>query len=64
MKQVDGTKRCPRCGQTKGLESFHRNLGTKDGYQVWCKDCHKVAMKANQLRNRLIHMGKIKENQG
>ena len=63
MKQVDGTKRCPRCGQTKGLESFHRNLGTKDGYQVWCKECQKAWMKANQLRNRQRNLGEIKDDQ-
>ena len=63
VKQADGTKRCPKCGQTKGLEAFHRNYATTDGYQTWCKDCHRAVIKANQLRNRLRHLGEIKDDQ-
>ena len=34
-------KTCPRCGETKSLDDFHRG-GKPDGRQVWCKACRKV----------------------
>lgn len=34
-------KRCPKCGETKPFEEFHRNPNWKDGYQVYCKPCRR-----------------------
>jgi hypothetical protein len=33
------TKRCPRCGETKALEEFHRDRTSPDGVQSRCKAC-------------------------
>ena len=35
------TKRCPRCGETKPLDMFHRDRTNKDGRQDWCRSCYK-----------------------
>lgn len=32
---------CPRCGETKPANSFHRDPRTKDGLRSWCKVCRK-----------------------
>ena len=32
-------KRCPQCGETKGVSEFPHNKRTKDGFACWCKKC-------------------------
>lgn len=32
-------KTCPKCGETKGPESFSRNSNSRDGLASWCNDC-------------------------
>lgn len=34
-----GMKTCPRCGETKPLDEFHRNRREADGRQSRCKTC-------------------------
>lgn len=46
---MDETKTCKQCGETKALESFHRNPKTLDGRQGRCKPC---ACAAQQERYR------------
>lgn len=36
---TEGTKRCPRCGDTKPLTDFHKNKSTRSGVQGYCKAC-------------------------
>jgi hypothetical protein len=38
-------KRCPKCGEEKPLDAFHR-WSKRDGRQVWCKACRKEYDKA------------------
>lgn len=40
-------KRCPKCGQNKGLNEF-----SSSGY---CKECHKAYCKANYEKNKARH---------
>ena len=39
------TKRCPICGEHKGLADFPRNRSKKDGLASYCKPCHNKKMK-------------------
>src|SRR4051812_21679326 len=39
--QSDELKRCPRCGQSKPLDGFHRSSAAKDGRQGHCKACNR-----------------------
>lgn len=34
-----GTKICSKCGKRKSFDSFYKNKTSKDGYNVWCKNC-------------------------
>ena len=43
-----GMKRCPACGETKGVGEFGKNQSTKDGLQAWCRDCQAKYYKANR----------------
>lgn len=36
---MEGTKRCPRCGQHKDRLSFSRAAARYDGLRSWCKAC-------------------------
>jgi len=55
MKEIDGMKFCPKCKETQPVSEFYRNAVAKDGLQVWCKSCQRVAVKrchdANRARN-------------
>jgi len=44
------TKVCKKCGQELPIEYFSKNRATKDGLQIYCKDCQKTWM--NQKRER------------
>tara|TARA_R110002012_G_scaffold156209_1_gene317067 strand:+ start:1788 stop:2405 length:618 start_codon:yes stop_codon:yes gene_type:complete len=35
------TKRCSKCGETKGVGEFHKDRGKKDGLFSYCKPCVK-----------------------
>jgi len=34
-------KRCPRCGEDKGLEGWYRRTYSADGLQPWCISCRR-----------------------
>lgn len=34
-------KRCPRCQKVKSISEFHRNRGSYDGLNTYCKLCQK-----------------------
>lgn len=38
-------RRCPSCRETKSLDEFVRNRGTKDGRGAYCRPCHNTRMK-------------------
>lgn len=48
---MDGTKRCTRCGETKGLAAFNRWSRSQDGRQPHCRDCSKAYYRANRERH-------------
>lgn len=33
------TKQCPKCGEHKPWEAFHKSKSTKSGYNVYCRAC-------------------------
>ena len=35
-------KTCPKCGETKPLNSAHFHKGSKAGFQAYCKPCRKT----------------------
>ncbi len=39
-------KQCPKCGETKPLEAFHR-WSHRDGRQVYCKECVRARRRAS-----------------
>lgn len=46
------TKVCKCCGQELPVEFFSRNSSTKDGLQIYCKDCQKAKIKMTRERNK------------
>ncbi len=44
-------KQCPRCGETKPLEAFHR-WSHRDGRQVYCKACRRAYDAAYYARTK------------
>lgn len=48
-------KRCSRCREEKSLECFGVDQSRKDGLNVWCKECKRVASAAYYARNRQKH---------
>jgi hypothetical protein len=60
MKECDGMKRCPKCGETKPVTAFYANLGANDGLQTYCKPCMNeyttTYQKARRARNRARHL--------
>lgn len=45
-------KQCPRCAKTKAISKFYTNSKSKDGLQVWCKDCQKAYSRKNHKPQR------------
>lgn len=45
------TKVCKRCGQELPVEYFSKNKATKDGLQLYCKDCQKETVRLSRERN-------------
>ena len=54
------TKVCKKCGQELPVEYFGKNSATKDGLQIYCKDCQKTWVKQKRERDKekLIKMAK------
>ncbi len=46
----DGTKRCPKCGETKRVGEFSRYRQALDGLKCQCKACHKAYMREYHQR--------------
>jgi 5-methylcytosine-specific restriction endonuclease McrA len=46
------TKRCPKCGERKPVESFGKNRSMRDGLQGWCKPCTAIEAKSYRKANR------------
>ena len=45
------SKKCFKCEEIKGLSSFYKNGGMKDGRVNKCKECTKSDVKANTAKN-------------
>ncbi len=50
-----GFKICARCKERKPLTEFRQTGDTKDGYGVWCKNCHSEYEK--EWRERRLEQG-------
>ena len=53
---ADGTKKCSSCSETKPLDSFAKNPGTRDGRGVHCRDCDSSRLAKVRARNRARHV--------
>ena len=60
------TKICKKCGQELPIEYFGKNRATKDGLQIYCKDCQKAQVYQSRERNKenLIKMAKGEDGNG
>lgn len=45
-------KTCTKCGETKGLEEFHRERARSDGLRPWCKTCTHASNNARAVHTR------------
>ena len=52
MTDIPTVKRCPKCGETKPLEGFHRSRRNRDGLRTYCKECHCDDARAYRCANR------------
>ena len=46
------TKICCRCKQEKSVVGFHKNKQQKDGFHVYCADCHNWLQKNKWFRDK------------
>lgn len=60
------TKVCKKCGQELPVEYFGKNNSTKDGLQIYCKDCQKALVKKSRERNKenLLKMARGEDGNG
>ena len=53
-------KTCPKCGETKSLDSFSKNKSRRDGRDSWCRACKasgkKAAYKTDPTGRRKSHL--------
>jgi 5-methylcytosine-specific restriction endonuclease McrA len=55
-------KICNRCHVTKPLSEFHKNAGTRDGYNYACKPCAiAVVMKSFQRHPETVHKARQRD---
>ena len=47
MKKV-----CRKCDTEKDLDLFNKNIRTKDGFSIYCRDCTKIMKKADYEKNK------------
>jgi len=52
MNQLDKTKTCRKCGETKSLDAFGKHKTHKDGLESHCKLCQKAQKKAYREANK------------
>jgi 5-methylcytosine-specific restriction endonuclease McrA len=50
---LQGLKRCPRCGVVKAHPQFDKNTGRWDGLYSWCRPCNRGWAAAAHTRNRV-----------
>lgn len=58
---MENMKRCPKCGETKGLDKFYKSKSRKDGHTSWCKECHNKSHK-NYVDNNIEHIREYDRN--
>ena len=44
-------KTCPRCGEAKPLDQFHRDASRQDGLWLWCKACGRETQRRYRQKN-------------
>jgi 5-methylcytosine-specific restriction endonuclease McrA len=49
--QMDSTKVCRRCAETKPLEDFNKRTSAKDGRASWCRECQRTYHAAWKIAN-------------
>lgn len=54
-------KRCSCCGETKPLEDFHRDSGSRDGLYAYCKRCSRGKNDEFRARNPNYHRDYCRE---
>jgi hypothetical protein len=56
------TKRCTRCGETKGLGEFCKRVRSLDGLYCWCRMCASLYNKANREGQYQKHKKYVEKN--
>lgn len=46
-------KTCPRCKETKSIDSFYKWTRAKDKHQTYCKECQKVMEKVQREKRKI-----------
>lgn len=55
-------KVCKVCKKEKELVCFNKNNRTTDGYQRYCKECHKQYTKTDYIRNKSKYLDRAKQS--
>ena len=55
-------KICPRCGEAKRLDAFHKNRSRADGRQSVCKVCQRAYVQAHYAKRPLYYKKKAVEH--
>ena len=53
LRMADVVKRCAKCGETKTLAEFHRNVSNTDGRASRCKKCRNEDSRQYLARRQL-----------
>jgi hypothetical protein len=52
MESSVKTKVCPRCGERKVVEEYHKNKRLKDGLDTYCKECKSKRKQTYHIKNK------------
>lgn len=45
-------KKCCRCQKEKPVTDFNKKSANKDGFERYCKDCHRIANRKHYCANK------------
>ena len=58
----DELKLCARCGSIKQTSEFNRNKWKKDGFQHYCRDCHRKSVVESQRNHRDAYLRRFQRH--
>jgi len=60
-KPADTTRRCPKCGELRGLDEFAVDASKSSGRKSHCKVCDNAKARAYYARNRAPVLARVNE---